>query len=138
MRHFTFIIFSVNSNKIVESVATFAREFDKYSDGWNAQVSAKIGVALCRGLVAFAESDYDEALRLMRPIRHDWNSLLGGSHAQKDILNQVLVHSAIKAGNRQVAKQLLQERLAFSAGSRQENEESCMNDRIMASIQAMI
>ena len=37
---------------------------------------------------------------------------MGGSHAQKDILNQILVWASIKSKNRALADHLLQERLA--------------------------
>ncbi len=74
----------------MEEVTTFAREVEKYPrENFNAALNAKVGVPMAKGLVAFANQDYEAALKFLRPIRHDILSSMGGSHAQKDIIGQV-------------------------------------------------
>ena len=76
------------------------------------------------------------------PIRSDWQQDMQGSRAQVDILNQVLIESAIKAGNRALAKQLLRERLAMCPVNADDNvtdsEEGLLHHRMTAKIQAMV
>ena len=74
----------------MEEVTTYAREVEKYPrENFNAALNAKVGVPMAKGLVAFANQDYEAALKFLRPIRHDILSSMGGSHAQKDIIGQV-------------------------------------------------
>lgn len=123
-----------SANKIVDRITSFSREASKYPDSWSSHVNGKVGVPLARGLVAFGEANYSEAVEHLHPIRHDWMTYLGGSHAQKDILNQVLIQAAIRAGMTRTAKQLLQERLAFSAGHSAEESESSLNQRLIQKV----
>ena len=44
--------------------------------------------------------------------RYDLDDLLGGSHAQKDVLSQILLHAAAKAGRTRLLEQLVSERLS--------------------------
>ena len=125
----------------MNSLATFSREVDdKYPDNWNGKNVSKFGFQLCQGLKAFAESDYDEAFKLMRPIRFDWLQSMSGSRAQVDVLNQVLIQSAIKSGNRLAAKTLLKERLANCNNLTGDHEEGndLLNQRLDAKIQSMM
>jgi hypothetical protein len=48
---------------------------------------------------------------LLLPVRFDlWN--IGGSHAQRDVVNWTLTEAAIRAGQRDIALSLAHERLA--------------------------
>ncbi len=83
------------------------------------------------------------------PVRYEVMELLGGSHAQKDVVDQVTVsqtkfiekcnytgahiyfkkiqmvlHAAIGAGRRELAMQLLEERMAIVPRERKEREAS--------------
>ena len=112
---------------------------DKYPDNWNGKTVTKFGFQLCQGLKAFAESDYEEAFRLMLPIRFDWLQLMPGSHAQIDLLNQVLIQSAIKSSKKNAAKALLKERMAScNLVGNPEDALSFLNGRLDAKIQSII
>ncbi|MGD8841340.1 MAG: tetratricopeptide repeat protein, partial [Gammaproteobacteria bacterium] len=68
-----------------------------------------IGVPACEGVIAFAEQRYDDAVDAIYPIRSIANRF-GGSNAQRDILNQTLIESAIRGGQTGLSKNLLNER----------------------------
>ena len=128
----------------MDSLTTFTRETDKYPDNYNAKMMSKYGLDLCRGLQAFALADFESAYQILRPLRFDWLQSMSGSRAQVDILNQVLIQCAIKAGFRTDAKNLLKERWAYCAiglkatSGDEENGVDLLNQRLNAKIQAMM
>lgn len=79
---------------------------------YNCMVASRVGVDLCNAVVAFFDGDYDKTTRLLVPIRHDCQELLGGSHAQKDIVDLMMIRSAIRCNKKSLAKHLLAERIA--------------------------
>ncbi|RWX67164.1 tetratricopeptide repeat protein, partial [Mesorhizobium sp. M2A.F.Ca.ET.039.01.1.1] len=58
---------------------------------------------------AFGEGRYDEAVRLIRPIRSIAHRF-GGSHAQRAVIDLTLIEAALRAGNRGLARALTAER----------------------------
>jgi hypothetical protein len=68
-----------------------------------------VGIPACAGMIAFAEQRYDDAIDSLLPIR-GIASRFGGSNAQRDILSQTLIESAIRAGRSGLANNLLSER----------------------------
>ncbi len=69
-----------------------------------------VGIPIVGGLVAFHRGACDEAVELLLPVRFDlWR--IGGSHAQRDVVNWTLTEAAIRAGRREVALSLAHERL---------------------------
>ena len=129
-----------SASKLLNSLETFSREAkDEYPDNWNGKNMKKYGFQLCLGLKEFAESDYEEAFRLLKPIRFDWQQLMSGSRAQTDLLNQVLIQSAIKSGNIIGAKKLLKERMAnCHLVGNPEDGTDLLNQRLEAKIQSMM
>ena len=73
-----------------------------------------------RGVIAFWDGDSATAVTSLLESRPSW-PLLGGSHAQRDVLEQTLIHAAAAAGELPLAKALLSERLA---GGRLESPQS--------------
>jgi tetratricopeptide (TPR) repeat protein len=70
-----------------------------------------VGVPIVEGLVAFHRGAYAEAVELLLPVRFDlWQ--IGGSYAQRDVVDWTLTEAAIRAGQRDVALSLAYERLA--------------------------
>ena len=135
--HLAIFIFRASATKLIDSLTSFSRTAERdYPENYEGKMLNKFGLQLCQGLKAFAEQDYDTALNLLRPIRTDWNQSLSGSRAQIDVLNQVLIHSAIKSGNKTCAKQLLKERWATCGV--QNSDEPSTNLRLHEKIQAMI
>jgi tetratricopeptide (TPR) repeat protein len=76
-----------------------------------ADLYRTVGVPLVEGLAAFHRGLYDRAIELLLQTRFDlWR--IGGSHAQRDVVNWTLTEAAVRAGRREVALALAYERLA--------------------------
>jgi hypothetical protein len=70
-----------------------------------------VGIPVVEGLAAFHRGAWAEAVELLLPVRFDlWQ--IGGSHAQRDVVDWTLTEAAIRAGQRNVALSLAHERLA--------------------------
>jgi tetratricopeptide (TPR) repeat protein len=70
-----------------------------------------VGIPVVEGLGAFHRGAFAETVELLLPVRVDlWQ--IGGSHAQRDIVNWTLTEAALRAGQRDVALSLANERLA--------------------------
>ena len=70
-----------------------------------------VGIPIVEGLAAFHRGAYAEAVELLLPVRFDlWQ--IGGSFAQRDVVNWTLTEAAVRAGQGDVALSLAYERLA--------------------------
>jgi hypothetical protein len=70
----------------------------------------EVGIPLVEGLMAFHRGAYQQAVAHLLPIRVDlWR--IGGSHAQRDIVDWTLTEAAVRGGVRDVALALAHERL---------------------------
>jgi tetratricopeptide (TPR) repeat protein len=78
----------------------------------NGTVTRAIGLPVSKALLAYAENRYSEAVTLLEPAR-TLAVRAGGSHAQRDVMAQTLLSAAEKAGQIQLARALLNERLAL-------------------------
>ncbi|NBC13391.1 MAG: tetratricopeptide repeat protein [Gammaproteobacteria bacterium] len=76
----------------------------------------RTGLPLLEGFRAFARGAYAEAVEKLHPARFIANSF-GGSHAQRDVIDWTLAEAAIRAGMRETAEALAQERLALKPHS---------------------
>jgi hypothetical protein len=69
-----------------------------------------VGVPVVEGLVAFHRGAWAEAVELLLPVRFDLGQI-GGSHAQRDVVDWTLTEAAVRANQRDVALSLAYERL---------------------------
>jgi hypothetical protein len=76
----------------------------------NVRMTRKIGLPVCKAILAFGQERYQEVVDYLYPIRHQLHEF-GGSHAQRDVVLQTLLVAALKAGNARISKELLAERL---------------------------
>jgi tetratricopeptide (TPR) repeat protein len=83
----------------------------RLASGTNRASAERAGLALLRGFGAFAAGDYDDALDQLVDIR-DAASAVGGSHAQRDVIDLTLIAAAARAGDRRLARALAGERTA--------------------------
>jgi hypothetical protein len=69
-----------------------------------------VAIPLVEGLLAFHRGQCDRAIALLLPVRFDlWR--IGGSHAQRDVVDWTLTEAAVRGGVRDVALALANERL---------------------------
>ncbi len=83
--------------------------------GWNAMLSRREGAGLVEAVARFTKGDHAGASRLLLANRPH-TSRIGGSHAQRDVMEQMLIESLIRAGDHQRARKILEERLAARGG----------------------
>jgi hypothetical protein len=93
---------------MLDSLRTYA----KSGKGTNAEVTARVGLPLCEGLLAHRDGAYGRAVDRLLPLRYDVYRI-GGSHAQRDLVAMILIDATIKAGRHPLARALLAERTAF-------------------------
>jgi hypothetical protein len=72
-------------------------------------MAREVGLPLIRGLVALAHGDADGAVDLIAPVRAQ-AARLGGSHAQRDLIDQTLLAAAARGGRRSLGRALINER----------------------------
>jgi tetratricopeptide (TPR) repeat protein len=88
-----------------------------------------IGLPIAHGLVSFSRGAYAEAVGHLLPARADlWR--LGGSYAQRDVIDWTLTEAAVRAGQRDVALSMAHERLGLRPGS-------APNQRFLAQAEAI-
>ena len=97
-------------------LATQLRDsLDAYADeaeGDNADVMAAVGRPLIDAVLDFGAGRYGEAAEGLLPLRADvWR--IGGSHAQRDVVDLTLIGAAERAGEKKLARALLAERAAL-------------------------
>jgi hypothetical protein len=78
----------------------------------NATCYREVGIPLLEGVIAFHRGAYGQVVDLLQPVRFDlWR--IGGSKAQRDVVDWTLAEAAVRAGSRDVALSLANERLAM-------------------------
>jgi hypothetical protein len=76
----------------------------------NAAMAREVGLPLMRGLLAFDRGDFAHAVQLIAPVREQAHRF-GGSHAQRDLIDQTLLAAcAGPGGDRALGRALLNER----------------------------
>ncbi|XP_048862504.1 tetratricopeptide repeat protein 38-like [Brienomyrus brachyistius] len=83
------------------------------------QLARPIGVPMCQALVEYDCGNCNRAVELLLPIRYRFQEI-GGSDAQRDVLDQLLIHAAMKSEEEQhhkLARCLLTERDAAQPNS---------------------
>ncbi|MES2959288.1 MAG: tetratricopeptide repeat protein [Pseudomonadota bacterium] len=76
----------------------------------NHAVAREVGLPLARGLVAFARGDVDDGADLLYAARAQAQRL-GGSHAQRDVIDQTLLAACARGSRKALGRALLNERV---------------------------
>jgi len=78
----------------------------------NLAFTREVGHPATRAIQAFGQGRYAECVELLRPIRHI-SHRFGGSHAQRDLLDQTLIEASRRAGFDALTVALVRERVAL-------------------------
>jgi tetratricopeptide (TPR) repeat protein len=81
------------AQRMIDAMRAFAR-----GNGPIERLVARIALPLCEAALAHRQGRHADVLKLMRPIIGDM-FLLGGSHAQQDVLEQLFLDSALKSAS---------------------------------------
>ncbi|KAM3869793.1 LOW QUALITY PROTEIN: tetratricopeptide repeat protein 38 [Diretmus argenteus] len=104
------------SQRLLEGLREMAKE---PGDNQQHQLAQTLGVPMCQALVEYDRGNYSRAVELLHPVRYRISEI-GGSDAQRDVFNQLLIHAAMKSEKKQhqkLARCLLVERDAVKANS---------------------
>ncbi|XP_070686372.1 tetratricopeptide repeat protein 38 [Pempheris klunzingeri] len=107
---------SGNSQRLLEGLQELAKE---PGDNQQHQMAGPVGIPLCRAMIEYDKGNYDRAVELLYPLRYSVLSV-GGSDAQRDVFNQLLIHAAMKSENKhnqKLGRCLLVEREAVRPNS---------------------
>lgn len=80
-------------------------------DNYSAWMARKVGLPVAQAINAYAQERYADAAEGLASVRYTANQF-GGSHAQRDLIAQTLIESAIRSGQHTFARALLAERAA--------------------------
>jgi hypothetical protein len=78
----------------------------------NGAMTRAVGWALVQGIDAFGRRDYGEAVERLMPVRYQ-AYVMGGSHAQRDVIHRTLLEAALRDGQTRLALALASERVAL-------------------------
>jgi len=74
-----------------------------------ARVMREVGLAVAHGLLCHRRRAYAEAAEFFRPVQPYFHRI-GGSHAQRDTFDQLLIDSTLRSGNYDLTRALLMHR----------------------------
>lgn len=97
------------------SGARMLDEMRRYADSARttiAPIMREVGVPLCEGVAAYTDGAFDRAVALLMPIRYRWH-VIGGSWAQRDLFQCMLIEAAVASRRTALARALLAERVAL-------------------------
>ena len=93
--------------RFMDSCARFAAS----KGGTESSVMAEVGLPLARAVLAHRRGAYGEVVDLLMPLRNQIKRI-GGSHAQRDLFDQLLIDAARRGNRLHDASSLLGERTA--------------------------
>ncbi|XP_028666075.1 tetratricopeptide repeat protein 38 [Erpetoichthys calabaricus] len=88
-------------------------------DNCQHKLGLDLGLPLCNALIEYENGNFSRTVDLMSPIRYQIKAI-GGSDAQRELFNQLLIHAALKSENKshqKTARCLLVERDALRPNS---------------------
>ena len=84
---------------------------DAHREASMSPIVNEVGLPLSEAVYAYGTGDYGAVVDLLMPVRYRIQRV-GGSHAQRDVFQQMLIESALRAGRAPIARALLTERRA--------------------------
>ncbi|MBV8536969.1 MAG: tetratricopeptide repeat protein [Alphaproteobacteria bacterium] len=103
---------SEGARRLLDSARAYARTGET-----EARVMGEVGAALCEALLAHREQRFGRVVELLVPLRGRLIGI-GGSHAQRDLFEKILVSTCLADGRASQARALLAERLTQRPGNR--------------------
>jgi len=107
--HYLMAIAAAGDAEGIERFMESCERFAASKIGTEAAVMADIGLPLARAILAHRRGAYGEVVDLLLPLRGRFR-WIGGSHAQRDLFDQLLIDAARRGRRLDVAAELLAER----------------------------
>ncbi len=107
-----YLLALMGANRVTECDALAYQVSRRARRGATCQdtVSRQAGLSVCDAVRAYAGRDFERAVTLFSEARPLLSSI-GGSHAQRDVFEQLLIDAAIRSGRSDVARRLLTARI---------------------------
>ena len=109
---------SDNRTDAQEKLLTANERYVESASDANVAMSREIGIPFCLAMRDFTKEDYGACVDRLMPVRY-MTHRLGGSWAQRDIINWTLVEAALRAKRYDLALGLANERAALKPTSAQ-------------------
>ncbi|NXN07448.1 TTC38 protein, partial [Indicator maculatus] len=111
--HFLMSSLGAKDHRATNELLTTLQELAKAPcEDHELSLAPSLGLPLCQAFVEFENGNCDKAVDLLYPIRYQLIQL-GGSNAQRDVFNQLLIHAALNSksqAKQNLARCLLRER----------------------------
>lgn len=108
--HFALILAAAGDTR-ADEMREFMAAYEGVAEDSNLPIMKALGVPLVDALIAYREGAFARTRDIMLPLRYElWQ--IGGSHAQRDLFDLILIDAVIKAGDGPAARALLAERQA--------------------------
>ncbi|XP_033109119.1 tetratricopeptide repeat protein 38-like [Anneissia japonica] len=101
--HYLMAALGTQQDDIVTSYKESIMDFIKVKKGDQRNIMNDVGVAMFEAFQAYNNGEFAKAVEKMIPIRYQVIRI-GGSHAQRDVFNQFLIHAALKSTEKQHQK----------------------------------
>lgn len=104
------------SRRLLEGLQELAKE---PGDNQQHQLAGTIGIPMCQAMLEYNQGNYGQTVELLYPLRYRMVDI-GGSDAQRDLFNQLLIHAAMKSESKhhqKLGRCLLAERDAVRPNS---------------------
>lgn len=113
--HYMLVLAGAGDGRAAEMAAAIGGA-NAAGDGYWADVYRRVAGPMAAGIAAYGAGDFASCVKHLAPVRYDWN-VIGGSHAQRDVFQQMLIDAAERAGDLPLARALLRERAALKPRS---------------------
>lgn len=98
-----------DAESLIARLTTYIAQSDQHET--NRDIVAQVGLPICTAIVAHGKGDFATCANLIDQVREKF-AIIGGSHAQRDLVHRTLIDSLQKSGNHARAEQLLNQRLS--------------------------
>ncbi|XP_014860849.1 PREDICTED: tetratricopeptide repeat protein 38 [Poecilia mexicana] len=85
------------ARRLLEGLQELARE---PGDNQQHRLAKSLGIPMCEAMMEYKQGNFSQAVALLHPLRYRMVDI-GGSDAQRDLFNQLLIHAAMKSDNKQ-------------------------------------
>jgi hypothetical protein len=109
--HYMLAISAGASKTTVRTFLGSCADYAKTKNRTQARVMEQVGLAIARGTIAYRARHYSRAADHLLPVK-DIIYRVGGSHAQRDLFEQMLIDSTMRSRQLPLARTLLSERIA--------------------------
>ncbi len=108
--HYALALAAGDKSEAADRFLASARSYASSRAETEAEIMAEVGADLCEAAVALRRGALGRAIELLQSARPRLHRI-GGSHAQRDLFEKMLISAAVAAGRRDLARDLLAERL---------------------------